>query len=438
MCLKSRDVYQKSGVCIGLLLKAVHDDSDSLEAITKVVIDHLNQLSLVSTAEGKSRFLMILYGVQKGYPTILQDYASRFKYSMKSMHDDDLHLCLEMLETHTKHQLMKQPDSLKTELNMIGLNQFLQSYVPSVKLLALNILKVCHLEISPDLASSYYDNVKLLITSKYSSHRKVSIEMMKERYNAAIECSDDLTDFALTELIRALNDKDEDIRSDVFNFLNTTVITKVDSFDRLIQILTKMKCVDTSVLNFLASSVLKQGEQLPSFRQNLFSAPLDQCQFREYSVDTSWRSQFAGTLMPLFADSLASQSQGGSQGRTLGTFGSSASGTNMLRATQANFSFSQTQGNPGSFGCGGGRSGQLLAGSLPQTGANTSPGTLLQADIARKTIKVGSLEGGRRYVRDHGSNDEQVKRFSKLAERNKVRMLNMEEDRRKSQEKNVR
>ena len=53
-------------------------------------------------------------------------------------------------------------------------------------------------------------------------------------------------------------------------------------------------------------------------------------------------------------------------------------------------------------------------------------------------IKVGNLEGGRRLVKDYGSQAEQAKKFSKLAERNKVQMLNMEEDRRKSQEKNVR
>ena len=48
------------------------------------------------------------------------------------------------------------------------------------------------------------------------------------------------------------------------------------------------------------------------------------------------------------------------------------------------------------------------------------------------------MEGGRRLVKDYGSQAEQAKKFSKLAERNKVQMLNMEEDRRKSQEKNVR
>ena len=53
----------------------------------------------------------------------------RFKYSLKTMKDDDLHLCLEMFDTHCQHQLTEpnqSQDNLKTELNMMGLKQYLQ------------------------------------------------------------------------------------------------------------------------------------------------------------------------------------------------------------------------------------------------------------------------------------------------------------------------
>ena len=56
-------------------------------------------------------------------------YVLRFKYSLKTMKDDDLHLCLEMFDTHCQHQLTEpnqSQDNLKTELNMMGLKQYLQ------------------------------------------------------------------------------------------------------------------------------------------------------------------------------------------------------------------------------------------------------------------------------------------------------------------------
>ncbi len=74
---KTKDVYQKSGVCAGLLLKILQTDSQAFDDINKVVIDRLNHLSQLTTVEGKSRFLLILHGVQKGFPGILDDFASR-------------------------------------------------------------------------------------------------------------------------------------------------------------------------------------------------------------------------------------------------------------------------------------------------------------------------------------------------------------------------
>ncbi len=48
------------------------------------------------------------------------------------MKDDDFHLCLEMFDTHCHHQLTQpnqSQDNLKTELNMVGLKQFLQENI---------------------------------------------------------------------------------------------------------------------------------------------------------------------------------------------------------------------------------------------------------------------------------------------------------------------
>ncbi len=74
---KTKDVYQKSGVCAGLLMKILQDDAEAFDDSNKVIIDRLNHLSQLTTVEGKSRFLLILHGVQKGFPDILEDFASR-------------------------------------------------------------------------------------------------------------------------------------------------------------------------------------------------------------------------------------------------------------------------------------------------------------------------------------------------------------------------
>ena len=131
-----------------------------------------------------------------------------------------------------------------------------------------------------NIALSYYEDIKDFLTSKYSQHRKIYVEIMKERYsNISLSDTNDgcIKNMCLIELIKALNDKDEDIQNDAFTFLNTTVITKSDSFERLIEILQNIdSSTETSILKFLAGSILSQGEQLPTFKQALFRAPLDQ------------------------------------------------------------------------------------------------------------------------------------------------------------------
>ena len=136
------------------------------------------------------------------------------------------------------------------------------------------------MKLNINVAFSYYEDIKDFLTSKYSQHRKIYVEIMKERYSS-ISLTDTINgsikNTCLIELLKALNDKDEDIQSDVFTFLNTTVITKSDSFERLVEILHNIESsTETSILQFLAGSILSQGEQLPTFKQALFRAPLDQ------------------------------------------------------------------------------------------------------------------------------------------------------------------
>ena len=414
---KSKEVYKVAGTATGLYLSSLKGNNEALEEAKTKVIKTLSDLSVHSTADKRQKFIIILHGIQESYPAILDDCASKFKYSLKNMVGEELSLCLEMLISHST-ALIKDQALLPTELNMIGLKSFLQKNDPCNQILALKILKICHTYLDNARAKEYYDVCAEFLFSKYNEHRKLAFEIFENCYTYT---EDELAKIScLEKIMNGLNDTNEEIKNNCIKFLDVNILHGNDSFERVKCILKSMhfKAHESALLFFLPVSILSLAENNVNYKRKLFLDPLDECQFVEYSVDTTWRMQHAASLMPMYADTLNSQSQGSlSQTPSAG----------MLRATVSTMEFSQTQGAMGSKNL-----------SLANTNSHQSNLNLsLVRNVTNPSIKIGSLVAGRRFTKEQLTQGYQKSTFSKIAERQKARQRQLEEDKVKSTEKNV-
>ena len=409
-----KEVFEAAGSVIGLLLNSVKE-MDADEKVKKTFFKSLNDLSSQNSGDSRVRFISVLHKISINFGDIMQDYASKFQYSLKTMSGEELSLSLQML-SHQAAQLVRNPDVLSTELNMIDLKYFLQRNDPFNQSFALQILKVCHLHLQDAAAKDYYDIVNVFINSKYSDHRKLAYQILQE---ACLNKDISQRNHCLEKILFGLDDSNDEIRKECFTFLNEKLFASQDSFEKMKHILEDMHFKDHELrlLSFLPTSILKLAECNPSFSQKIFSEPLDQCNFVEYNVDTTWRMQHAASLMPMYADTLSSQSQDSSQ---------SQSGQ-LLRATLATLEFSQTQASAGSK-------------TIPPSSLNSpvSQSQGYRTSIgSRQPYKVGNLLAGRRFTKEQQDVGYQKAIFSKLAARNKVRDRQLEEDKLKSSQKSV-
>ena len=417
---KRKEVYQAAGVATGLYLTTLRSNQNVLDNVLKFFLKALSEMSLNSSADTRSRFIIILHGIQQSYPEILISLASKFQYSLKTLVGEDLSLCLEMMVSHAS-ELSQHPQVLPTELNMIGLKNFLQRNDPSSQSLALQIFKKCHPALDAGVRKEYYELLKDFTSSKYTEQRKHLYEIFKDGY--LDPTNTDLKSYCLEQLMVGLTDTDEGLSEFCSNFFNLEFLSSGDSLERMKNILKRMYFHEHefALLAFLPASILSLAALSPNYSKKVFSDPLDECHFIEYHVDTNWRMQHSASLMPMYADTLSSQSQGSSQ---------TQSSLGMLRATLATMEFSQTQAQ-----------GNLNNKSVvPNLSSNGTPVLARPGPGYRRSttpMKVGSLVAGRRFTHEQKTAGYQKSTFSKIAERQNVRKRQLEEDQLKASEKNV-
>ena len=405
--VNNKGVYQTAGIAMGLFLAVLPEDSDLISQFDAA----LKALSIGTTAEQKKKFIMVLHGVQKGYPSILIKYASCFKYSLKLMAAEELGLCFEMLETHAD-QLRSDPSSLPQELKLIGLAFYIQLRNPYIQAKALKVLLTCLDQLNDLKAMDYLNLVQPLSQCRFVELRWGSFEIFKAGYSKPQ--NEEIQRFCLKSLMLFLSDNVDSLRSSCTDFLNQNVLTATDSFLRMKEIFEVLYFEEHEdrLLHFLSVSILNLAKSLPIYNSKLFNEPLDHCNFIEYNVDTTWRMQHAASLLPMYADTLGSQSQFESQR------------TGMLKATLTTLAYSQTQAGQisGQVGFNSALSGR----AGPKAGLRT-----------KTAVQVGSLRAGSRFTMEQRTAVYQKAVFSKIAAREKIKQKQLEEDKIRAGRQNV-
>ena len=336
LAFKGRKDYRAAAETVGLLLARLEGELQS--RVEEVVVSKMNKLAGAKTAEDKEKFIDLLYHMHLHYPSVVVSFLPTFQYSLQHKTGVQLTQCLAMIRSNT-NQLKEQPESLATELRMMGIQQVLQRGDPVDQKLGLELLEDVVRYIEPDVAKGYLSLVANLVTNPDPELRRKSFALLG--YQLKHESSEkELRVVCLSALLLGLEDTDMEVQNQVTEVL--TSMLSEDTLQMTLDLLANYHLPgrEPALLSLLPMALLSSASRAPSFTTPLFPAPLDTCEFNKHHVETDWRAQHQTALLPQFADTInSSQSQGlsSSQGSTRGPI--------QLLATQASSSleFQPTQ-----------------------------------------------------------------------------------------------
>ena len=202
---------------------------------------------------------------------------------------------------------------------MIGLKHVISTHDPPNQILGLVLLDLLALQLSDQVLQDYLTLVQVLTTHKDPGLRRQSFVLFQ---NCMKRDSLPIRNLCKSRLLAGLSDSNTSIQENIRQFFTTRNNLPVDSCERLKAVLLNMYVPDheSALIRYAPYSILVLSQDTPGFNKKIYTDPLDNCRFQEQVVNTSWRQQHAGSLLPMFADTLASQSQAataaGSQSQT--------------------------------------------------------------------------------------------------------------------------
>ena len=422
---KYRKVFQAAAETCGMLLKLMKNKESFFDGLKSSIWRKLEKLNNSKAADDKNRFLEILYFIHRHYPDCVKDFSQGFQYTLKFKSGILLTQCLEMLLAKTA-AFLEYPENLGSELKMIGLQTYLSKSNSADQKISLQILGNVIESMDSDLKREYLEFIKDLVFHRDTEVRKLVFSLFSKQYTNTSD--EHIKRLSLSSLMVGLNDKDPSIQQSTTDFLTSSDLLPRDSFDHIKELLTNLYHPDheNTLVSHIPVSLLSTCSKTPGYTKKIFSDPLDQCKFQEQAVNTSWRQQHVTTMLPMFADTLASQTQA--------TLASQASQmTGVLRATQiSSLEFAPTQGASVALGFDATSSLSQYSGSAllfssksSNLSNNFSNGSQSQGT---SSLELGNLKIGKRFFKAQKEAEHQTKVFSKIAAREKVRAKQLEKD----------
>jgi len=436
-------IFQAAAETSGMMLKLLKTNPSFFDQVKNKIDSKLKSLSQTKSMDDQNKFLNILYFIHKHHPEIVKDWMQRFQYTLKNKSGIVLSQCLEMIVANCD-SLIEEEENLKTELNMMGIKHLLSAHDPPNQKIALVLLDKVAAHLSDDVLKEYISLAAELIHHNDKEMRK-GVFTIFEKCIKRDEPDSEIMKISMTCLLTGLSDQDQTIQESIRSFFNSHEYLPNDSCERLRGILTKMYVPDheSVLIRYLPFSLLSLSCSTPGYNKKIYTEPLDNCVFQDQVVDTSWRQQHAGSMLPMFADTLASQTQATS-------LASQSQGLGVLKATQSTLQFAPTQAGTQrnamdvSVPVNPSLSTSLLfsqGGNSQSRSRTPSGGVGYQSQefaySQRSQANVGNLRAGKRFFKEQKNVEHQTKVFSKIAARDKARKSKQEEDRKGNRESAV-
>ena len=339
---REEDAVLKNCAALGLVVKNLKEGDETRNERNQAIRVKTNDLFLKIFQKlqsiDKNRMIKCIYTLATAYPTWIANYFEFVRNYIGEVDNVGKAKCLEIF-------LLRIPslnvEEVKRELGYMNFSSLLQNKILTCERLGLQIIDSLVAILNPsdllpmaELASPYVkNNSSELRESAYEIFIKI-----KTKYTDVSSIDEDvkkLKEMSKKLLLLGLLDSAESLHEKLINFWTEDVSLPEKLVERFLDLLNQYSPdVDEVFMLYSCLSMLRLTSKSREYDEKMFSEKLEECTFNDYKIVMHWRAKNLGSMAPLFARSLASQT---SQIFTQSSYSSlnSASNFNMqlLRAT---------------------------------------------------------------------------------------------------------
>ncbi|OAE24558.1 hypothetical protein AXG93_2415s1380 [Marchantia polymorpha subsp. ruderalis] len=297
---KGKEIYEASGELIGIVLKQRHQAAqDFRRPLDEQMLEApLKQCLLKFCRESNlDYFLNILYKITFRFPQYGEAFASLLVDLLPKLPG--------VLKVITLDIFLRFPSCLRSLLSMLlpTLTKILTHRDEFAQLKCLQLL----LELMKDVPDqSIHEKVLHVVCETFPTHESVDCRRLYYDLLICLHAIEGLKsdNLLIRSLLAGLTDSAEIVRSTVQKFWSS--ILSQNLRERLSQMINLMydPSVEENWAQFTNVLLLKLCEDSVDYKRPIFNAPLSDCEFHEYTINTSY---LGGSLpmTPLFSQSQA-------------------------------------------------------------------------------------------------------------------------------------
>lgn len=297
-------VYQSASQVLGMALHQIivvsKDDSDELDVFMQKLE---NRLETFRRAKDNKKFTDILYGIHKNYEPIVDNFLPSITNYITCVSGAIKRIYLEMLLSRVTTY---EKDSYR-EVSPIRMKDLLRSN--EYQLLALHIINKILPKMNEAEIRTILPDISTFVDSKYSDCRDVMYEILIYIHKN-FKHSQELIEGTSAILLNGLVDVDENIRNVLFHFWAREAMLPSKLSERFISIFKDLynPKSEKHFLKYCSQLLLEPAVQSTDSKQQILKHQNEnESKFKEYDINTNWRSQNSLLRAPLFMESQQKQ-----------------------------------------------------------------------------------------------------------------------------------
>lgn len=296
-------VYQPASQVLGMalhqiLIKEKIDSQEIIEFVQKLE----GRLEAIRKVDEK-KFTDMLYGIHKNYEQIVDRFLSCITNYIPCVSGPMKRIYLEMFLS----RIIVYDKDVYREVATIRIKDLLKSN--DYQLLALHIINKILPKMTKNEVRTILPDICSFVDSKFTDCRDVMYEILIYIFKM-FKNDEELIQTTSGILLNGLVDIDETIQNVIFNFWSKEASLPTNLSDRIISIFKDLynQKSEKYFLSYCSQLLLEPAIQSADSKQQILKHRNEnESKFKEYDINTNWRSQSSLMRAPLFMESQQKQ-----------------------------------------------------------------------------------------------------------------------------------
>lgn len=297
----STAVYQSASQVLGMALNEIYIKQNMANDESERYMDALNKRLEQWYRGNQTKFLHIIYGIHKHYEPIVDKFLTRISSLISTSMGGVKNFYLEMFLA----RINSYDTNIFREVMAINIKELLKSNV--YQLIALHIVNKTLPKMNVNEIKEILLEIVALKSSKSAESRDLIFEIL---IYIREHCQDnDLRKTASSILLTGLNDPDENIQVNIFNYWMRTEQLPVLPQQRILYLFKHLYDHESKehflqyCVQFLLEPAIKSSESQHKIIKYLNLVELDDTKYTEYDINVNLKSQNNSLRIPLFIES---------------------------------------------------------------------------------------------------------------------------------------